>query len=223
MPGNPSVPLAATPSRFPEPEEDRALLMDALGELMAGIVHEFRNHLTLLLSSTVIVRRDVGQVPQAEIAEVLDDMETSLLHVTALVRTVESVVAGPGTLVGSASDLVHRAVRLAAPSLRSKTQVRIDGQCGTALPSRGAALECALALLLVELAGEDGRSALEVTIRTEADAAAAVIELRADMPRRRGGGRRAALAGRLIGQAGGSLRDAPEASGLPRYVLRLPL
>src|SRR3954469_25636799 len=62
----------------------------SLGGSWEGILHEFRNHLTLLMAGTTGLRSTLPGALAADCAEALQDMETSVHVIEALMAMVDA-------------------------------------------------------------------------------------------------------------------------------------
>jgi hypothetical protein len=116
-----------------------------------GVVHEFRNHLTLLLAGTSEVRAGLPASVAADLAETLDDMETSVQTVNNLLAAVDGAIKGGEQVICDVDVLIERALAMAAPVLGPRVNVTVSKGRPAAVKNRGNALECALAALIADL------------------------------------------------------------------------
>jgi hypothetical protein len=116
-----------------------------------SVVHEFRNHLTLLLAGTTEVRAGLPASVAADLAETLDDMESSVQTVNNLLSAMEGAVRGGEQVICDVDVLIERALAMAAPVLGPRANVTVSKGRPAAVKNRGTALECALAALIGDL------------------------------------------------------------------------
>lgn len=116
-----------------------------------GVVHEFRNHLTLLLAGTSEVRAGLPETVAADLAETLDDMESSIQTVNTLLSSMDGAIKGGEQVICDVDVLIERALTMAAPVLSPRVNVTISKGRPAAVKNRGNALECALCALISDL------------------------------------------------------------------------
>ena len=114
-------------------------------------MHEFRNHLTLLLAGTTEVRAGLPASVAADLAETLDDMESSVQTINNLLSAMEGAVKGGEQVICDVDVLIERALAMAAPVLGPRANVTVSKGRPAAVKNRGNALECALAALIADL------------------------------------------------------------------------
>lgn len=115
------------------------------------MLHEFRNHLTLLLAGTTEIRAALPRSVASDLAETLDEMEASLQSITTLTSCVDSAIKPGEQVISDLDDVIERALAMARPSIRSDVQVTVNSRAG-AVRNRSGAVECALAALIADLA-----------------------------------------------------------------------
>src|SRR5579863_8378356 len=82
-----------------------------------GILHEFRNHLTVLLAAAGEIRAATESVGTRQISAALAETEWNVERLNALVGFVEAAVRDGSSVIADLDDVVERALRLAAPAL----------------------------------------------------------------------------------------------------------
>jgi ABC-type transporter Mla subunit MlaD len=116
-----------------------------------GVVHEFRNHLTLLLAGTTELRSGLPATLAADMAETLDDMEGSVQSVNGLLGALDSAMKDGDQLLCEVDVVIERALAMAAPTLGG-VNITVKKSRPAAVKNVGTAVECALAALLSDLA-----------------------------------------------------------------------
>ncbi len=154
-----------------------------------GILHEFRNHLTVLLAAADEIRVAGPQIGAGEIAGALAETERNVQGLSALVGLVDAAIRDGTPVIADLDDVVERALRLAAPTL-GRTSVSVHKERRTGVTNRGSALESLLAALLVDLVRADQRGApgqagqadrqLRIVIHVEATRGALLLSIESD-------------------------------------------
>jgi len=154
-----------------------------------GILHEFRNHLTVLLAAADEIRVAVPQIGAGEIAGALAETEWNVQGLTALVGFVDAAMRDGTPVIADLDDVVERALRLAAPIL-GRTSVSLHKERRTGITNRGRALESLLAALLIDLVRADQKGApgqarqddrqLRIDIHVEATRGALLLSIESD-------------------------------------------
>ncbi len=116
-----------------------------------GVVHEFRNHLTLLLAGTTEVRSGLPASVAADLAETLNDMESSVQNINALLGALDSAMKDGDQLLCEVDVVIARALAMAAPTLGG-VNITVKKSRPAAVKNLGTAVECALSALLADLA-----------------------------------------------------------------------
>jgi hypothetical protein len=180
------------------------------------MLHEFRNHLTLLLAGTTEIRAELPRSLAADLAETLDEMEASLQNITALTSCIDSAIKPGEQVISDLDDVIERALTMARPSIRSDVQVTVSSRAG-AVRNRSGAVECALASLITDLARapEFRRSLTPSWLRIEvyAGRGALTIEVQSSALRAPPPSWRRLLAQRLAATVAGSLELLPDKIG----------
>ena len=122
-----------------------------------GILHEFRNHLTVLLAAATEVRAIAPPALAAELADALVQSEVSVERMNSLVAFVDAAVRNEAPAAADLDDIVERALRLAAPGL-GRTSVAFTKPRQVQVQNRGTALECLISGLIVELARAEAQA-----------------------------------------------------------------
>ena len=149
-------PLAARSPDIADPQtpvpggDSRELPQVSLGGSWDGILHEFRNHLTLLMAGTTGLRSTLPGALAADCAEALQDMETSVHVLESLLALVDAGLRPGRSAASDVGKAVQKAITLAAPSLRGWVMVEAEGR-GQVPPRFGNVIEAALGALLAEL------------------------------------------------------------------------
>jgi hypothetical protein len=114
-----------------------------------GLVNEFRNHLTIFLASTSQLSAMLPRAVACELADRLDDMESSAEFLQTLLTWMDASVGRGSQAISDVTDLLRRAERLASTGLSSRVSLRIEPK-PAGVRNRGVAIECALAALITE-------------------------------------------------------------------------
>src|SRR5262245_43962255 len=125
-----------------------------LGEFVpiwSGILHEFRNHLALMLAATTEVRIVTAPAVVPEISRALTETEWNVQRMSALVAFVDAAIRGGAPATADLDAVIERALRLAAPAL-GRVAVSFNKPRRIDVRNRGTALECLIAGLIIELA-----------------------------------------------------------------------
>jgi len=188
-----------------------------------GILHEFRNHLTVLLAAANEIRVATPPSGARGVADALAETESNVHRLNALVGFVDAAIRDGTRVIADLDDVVERALRLAAPAL-GRTTVSLHKERRTGVANRGSAFESMLAALLVDLAqadpqggSADGRSLLRIDIYVEASRGALLLSIES------GGGRppldswRFALSADLAARIGATVATLSDGAG---YLVR---
>jgi hypothetical protein len=234
-------------ARYDSPVEPEAEL-SRLVPVWNGILHEFRNHLTVLLAAATEVRVATPPAVAVGIAEALAETEWNVQRLNALVGFVDAAIRDGAPMVADLDDVVERALRLAAPTL-GRAAVSFRKERRTGVGNRGSALESLLAALIVELARSDskvsdskvggnaeidasdaeaaevggkkvvdGRSRLQIDIHAESSRGVVLLEIESNGRRPAVSSWRFVLASNLAARIGGTVTTRADGPG---YIVRL--
>jgi hypothetical protein len=186
-----------------------------------GILHEFRNHLTVLLAAATEIRLAAPPPAAREIGDALTETEWNVERLNALVGFVDAALRDGTTVVADLDDVIERAMRLAAPTL-GRASVSFVKNRRTGIANRGSALESLLAALLVELcradkAGADEERRLQIEIHADVARGAIVLEIESNGRRPPPESWRYVLAADLAARLGASVVTLPDTAG---YLIR---
>jgi hypothetical protein len=185
--------------------------------LWGGMLHEFRNHLMLLLAGTAEIRIGVPRVAAADLAPTLDSMEASLQSFSALASWIEAAIRPGQQVISDLDDVIDRALNMAKPWIRSDVEVSI-GQRRGAVRNRNGAVECALAALIADFARpvdtrpEPGGRKIQIDVFAGRGLLAIEIESNASRPAPLSW--RYRLAERLAATVAGTLEPLPQRVGV---------
>jgi len=121
------------------------------GGVWNGLVHEFRNHLTLLLAGTTEVRAGLSATLAADMAETLDDMEASVQSINSLLGAMDGAMKEGDQVLCDVDVLIDRALAMSAPALAG-INITVKKSRQAAVKNQGTAVESALAALLSDMA-----------------------------------------------------------------------
>ena len=197
-----------------------------LGDLVPicnGILHEFRNHLTLLTAATTEVRT-VASSPTVvpEISQALSETESNVQRMTALMMFIDAAVQDGTPETAELDQVIERALRLAAPAL-GRVAVSFNKPHRIQVRNRGTALECLIAGLIVELAraGSETRDPIyrqQIDVFADVGGGGIVLEIDSSGRRPAAGSWRVALARELAARLGASVTTPAAGAG---FVVRL--
>jgi hypothetical protein len=193
---------------------DAAPELFGLTPVWDGVLHEFRNHLTVLLATATEIRAASLSHSAVEIAGALSETERNIGRLNALVGFVDAAVRDGAPMVADLDDVMDRALRLAAPVMGS-TSVSLRKERRMGVGNRGSALESLLAALIADLARHEAR---EIDIDAESSRGAIVLEIESDGQRPDPSSWRFVLASDLATRIGATVSTLPEGAG---YVVRL--
>jgi hypothetical protein len=163
--------------------EDRPEELSRFIAVWNGALHEFRNHLTVLLATATELRSAIPPSMALEVADAVAETDRNVQSLSSLIAQLDAAVKAGEPLISDLDDVIERALRLGAPTLGRRVSVAISKGRKTGVKNRGMVLECLLSTLLVDLAraaepkaGElPGHAELE--LRVEAGRTSLVIEL----------------------------------------------
>ena len=187
-----------------------------------GILHEFRNHLTVLLAAANEIRVATPPAGARGIADALAETESNVHRLNALVGFVDAAIRDGTPIIADLDDVVARALRLAAPTL-GRTTVALHKERRTGVANRGSAFESMLAALLIDLAQADPQSTssegrpLQIDIHVEATRGALLLSIESAGRRPPVDSWRFALSADLAARIGATVATLPDAAG---YLVR---
>jgi hypothetical protein len=187
-----------------------------------GILHEFRNHLTLLLAATTEVRMVTPSAVVPEISQALMDTEWNVQRMNALVAFIDAALRGGAPATANLDEVIERALRLAAPAL-GRVAVSFNKPRRIDVRNRGTALECLIAGLIVELARVGAKTPgpgtrQQIDVHADVGRGAIVLEIDSSGLRPSPGSWRVALAHDLAIRIGASVTTPAASAG---FVVRL--
>jgi hypothetical protein len=203
--------------------KDMGSTLDDLVPICNGILHEFRNHLTLLSAATTEVRA-VTSSPTAvpEISQALFETESNVQRMTALMMFIDAAVRDGAPETADLDQVIERALRLAAPAL-GRVAVSFNKPHRIQVRNRGTALECLIAGLMVELAraGCDTRDPIyrqQIDVFAGVGRGAIVVEIDSSGRRPAASPWRVVLARELAARIGASMTTPVGGTG---FIVRL--
>jgi hypothetical protein len=182
-----------------------------------GILHEFRNHLTVLTAVTSELRAEIPPALALRVGDALCETERTVQGLTSLLALVDASVRAVEPLICELGGVVDRAIRLAMPAAGRRVSITAAVPRQAGVRNCGAALECLLAAVLVDLArahvqhlqldGQNHEIARSPRIRIDAEVGrrGLAIYVESDGARPAPGSWRALLAAELAGKLGATL------------------
>jgi hypothetical protein len=153
------------------------------GPVWSGFLHEFRNHITVLMGMTSELREALPPGLAKELDETVSESERNVQALTSLAAIVDASLRPAEPLIAPLGEVVDRAVRLAAPVAGRRTTIATQVPRDTGVRNRGTALEGLLAALIVDLArshagaGAERGPAPSVRLEGDADRRGLTLEL----------------------------------------------
>jgi Pentapeptide repeats (8 copies) len=120
-----------------------------------GILHEFRNHLTVLVAATSELGAEIPPALALRVGDAVCETERNVQGLTSLLALVDASVQTFEPLICSLGEVVDRAVRLAAPAAGRRLSITTHVPRAVGVRNRGTVLECLMATLIVDLARAD--------------------------------------------------------------------
>ena len=183
-----------------------------------GILHEFRNHLTVLLAAANEIRVATPPSGTRAIGDALAETESNVHRLNALVAFVDAAIRDGTPVIADLDDVLARALRLAAPTL-GRTTVTLHKERRTGVANRGSAFESMLAALLVDLAQADPQSfcpdggRLQIHIHVEATRGALALSIESTGQCPPVDSWRFALSSDLAARIGATVAPLPDGAG----------
>jgi hypothetical protein len=196
-----------------------------LAPVWNGFLHEFRNHLTVLMAATSELRAELPPALALQVGDAVFQTERNVQGLTALVALVDASMRTVEPVIAPLGGIVDRAVRLATPAVGSRAVITTDVPRDAGVKNRGSALEGLLAALIVDLArshgggdgAELGRSP-RVHVSADVGRRGLTIEIACEGARFSSTSWRYALATEIAAKLDADLVQADEASA---YVVQL--
>jgi hypothetical protein len=145
--------------------------------LWTGFLHEFRNHLTVLMAATSEIRAEIPPAVALRVGDAIFETERNVQGLTSLVALMDASVRTAEPVIAPLGDVVDRALRLAKPSVGRRVSIVSNVPRAAGVRNRGSALEGLLAALIVDLAKSHANTGAPLdepcaspTVRLEADA-----------------------------------------------------
>jgi hypothetical protein len=164
----------STRSFLPDPSADHGGVASRIAPVWDGILHEFRNHLTVLMAATSELRAEMPPALALQVGDAMCETERNVQGLTSLVAIVDASRRTAEPMISTLGEVVDRAIRLAAPAVGRRATVTTAVPRETGVRNRGTALECLLAILIADLAWATGGWGSETErsprVRVEADA-----------------------------------------------------
>ena len=215
-----SGPILATVTQPANSLMDGGYDAGPLGGCWAGMLNEFRNHLTIFLAGTTELSATLPGSVVAQFADRLDDMEASAEFLQTLLVWLDTSINGGANVISDITEVFRRTETLAATGLSARTSIRFDPK-PAGVRNRGASLECALAALITELGrlpprmpdpfGPPARQEIRVSVSPQRGALTIFVETVGDRTRTVPGWR-ISLARVLVAQLGGTLEPLDSAA-----------
>jgi hypothetical protein len=198
--------------------EERAEELDRFLAVWGGALHEFRNHLTVLLAAATEIRSAIPPAMASDVAEAVADTDRNVQSLSSLIAQLDAAVKGGEPLISDLDEIIEQALRLAAPALGRRTSVAVSKGRKTGVKNRGAALECLLSTLLVHLARAEGRPGdrtrnTKLEIHVEVGRGSLLIEIQSDGEPPPPGSWRLLLATALAEKVDATISPHPESAG----------
>jgi hypothetical protein len=211
---------SATRSTFANSSAEHVVDVDRITpapSVWSGFLHEFRNHLTVLMAAASELR-DLPPALALRLGDSVLETERNIQGLTALVAIVDASVNAPmrarEPLIAPLGDVIDRAVALATPCVAPRASIVARVPRETGVRNSGSALEALVAALVVDLAkshvGADAGSAPRVRIDSEVGRRGLAIEIGCAGARLDPASWRLGLANDLTAQLGATLTVAAE-------------
>jgi hypothetical protein len=123
-----------------------------ISPVWSGILHEFRNHLTVLMAATSELREEIPAALALRVGDALSETERNVQGLTSLVALVDASLRTADSLIAPLGDVIEKAVRLAAPATGRRASITTEAPRDVGVRNRGSALECLIATLILDLA-----------------------------------------------------------------------
>ena len=208
-----SGPILATVPQPANSLRDGGYDAGPLGGCWAGMLNEFRNHLTIFLAGTTELSATLPGNVAVQFADRLDDMEASAEFLQTLLVWMDTSISGGASAISDIGEVFRRTETLARSGLPARVSLRLEAK-PAGVRNRGASLECALAALITELGrmppqladpfGPPPRQEIHISVAPQRGALTIFVETAGDRSRAAPGWR-VSLARILVAQLGGTL------------------
>jgi len=145
----------STRTSLTESPADRAFDAHRFVPVWNGILHEFRNHLKVLVAATSELGAEIPPALALRVGDAVCETERNVQGLTSLLALVDASVQTFEPLICSLGGVVDRAVRLAAPAAGRRLSITTHVPREVGVRNRGAVLECLMATLIIDLARAD--------------------------------------------------------------------
>jgi hypothetical protein len=212
---SPKPPLAV----HADPLDERGEALAGFVPVWNGVLHEFRNHLTVLLAAATELRAAIPPAMALDVAEAVTETERNVQNLNSLVALVDAVVKTGEPLISDLDEMIERALRIAAPALGRRVSVSVAKGRKAGARNRGTALECLLAALIVDLARAvdvkpaDGARRPQIQIHVEIGRGSLLIEIESSGARPPPGSWRLLLASDLAAKLDATVMPLPDMPG----------
>jgi hypothetical protein len=194
-------------------------------EVWNGILHEFRNHLKVLVAAAGELRAEMPPSLALHVAEAVHETERNVQSLGTLLSLADASLRDADVVVTPLDHVLDRAVHLAAPSVGRAVSITLLRGQTLGVRNRGTALECLLAALVIDLArGVEARTtapttrAPQIQLRADAGRTGLTIEIVSDGPAPSAGSWRFLLATDLSARLDATLTFSP---GVAAYSVQL--
>jgi hypothetical protein len=184
-----------------------------------GALHEFRNHLTVLLATATEVRSVIPPSLALEVADAVAETDRNVQSMSSLIVQLDAALKSGEHFISDLDEVIERALRLAAPLLGRRVSVSVSKGRKSGVKNRGMALEALLSTLLVDLAravevkAGDRTRGVEIEVHVEVGRGSLVIELESSGGRPQPGSWRLQLATALAAKIDATVTANAEAAG----------
>ena len=207
----------------PETLVDRRDDHPRFAPLWNGILHEFRNHLTVLTAVASELRSEIPPALTLPVGEAVGETERSVQSLASLLALVEASTWTVEPVIADLDDVIERAIRLAAPVVGRRVSITAKLGRRSGVKNRGSALECLIAALIIDLARPTDIQSVEVgrpcqiAVYVELSRASLAIEIESDGARPAAGSWRFLLARELAEKLDATVSSPDD---VPAYVVQ---
>jgi hypothetical protein len=193
-------------------------------EVWDGILHEFRNHLRVLVAAATELRAEMPPSLALQVSEAVLETERNVQSLGTLLSLADASLRHAEPIVCPLDHVLDRAIHLTAPAVGRSVSITLLRGHTIGVRNRGTALECLLAALIIELAraaegrAETARRSPRIQVRAEAERSALTIEIESDGPTPTARSWRLLLANDLAARLNATLTAS---SGVAGFTLQL--